>query len=42
MRQALTYDDIQLVPSFSNVISRKDIQLGNYKAHSSIKAPLSN
>jgi IMP dehydrogenase len=26
-RQALTYDDIQLVPSFSNVISRKNISL---------------
>jgi len=27
MRQALTYDDIQLVPKFSNVISRKAISL---------------
>jgi IMP dehydrogenase len=27
MKQALTYDDIQLVPKFSNVISRKDISL---------------
>jgi IMP dehydrogenase len=26
-QQALTYDDIQLVPSFSNVISRKNISL---------------
>jgi IMP dehydrogenase len=38
MRQALTYDDIQLVPAFSNVTSRKTISLvtnvtRNYKLH---------
>ena len=27
MRQALTYDDIQLIPNFSEVISRNDITL---------------
>jgi IMP dehydrogenase len=32
-RQAFTYDDIQLVPSFSNVVSRKNISLFTALSH---------
>ena len=41
MRQALTYDDIQLIPNFSAVQSRQDIKLHtNVSRNWSIDIPI--
>ena len=41
MRQALTYDDIQLVPAYSNIISRKNISLvTNVTRNYKLKIPI--